>query len=108
VNEDAGWNLDDSIEGEDVNVPIAEMVPLLAARFAAETLATGQLTATRRTALIQSLVPLAASNLTALDTVLARLLLSAKDVPLELPDILSAVAPADSAPAVSATERATA
>ena len=60
-----------------VNVPDPEFAPLLAARFAAEALVDASLPANRRVELTQSLVPIAAANPTALDTVLSRLLLAA-------------------------------
>jgi hypothetical protein len=67
-------------EGQTVeafNVPDPEFPASLAARFAAEALADDRLEARRRVKLIQSLVPLALANPTALDTVLVRLLLAA-------------------------------
>jgi hypothetical protein len=59
-----------------VNVPDPEMAPLLAARLAAEALAV-DLPKGERIRVIQSLVPVAAPNPTALDTVLSRLLVAA-------------------------------
>jgi hypothetical protein len=51
---------------------------LLAARFAAAVLVDPALDAVQRIEAIQALVPVAAANPTALDTVLARLLLAAR------------------------------
>ena len=65
-----------------------EFVPLLAARFAAEVLASQTLSPQERSSLIQKLVPLAAPNTTALDTVLSRLLLSAQGAALQMPRAL--------------------
>jgi hypothetical protein len=88
VNQDSAWGLDDSLPvGAEVNIPDPDFLPLLAARFAAEVLAL-PLPAARRSVLIQSLVPPATSNPTALDTVLSRLLLSAADTPLKFPQSL--------------------
>jgi hypothetical protein len=53
---------------------------LLAARFAAAVLVDPALDAVQRIEAIQALVPVAAANPTALDTVLARLLLAASPV----------------------------
>jgi hypothetical protein len=77
VNEERGWALDEPLTGgERVNVPDPEFGPLLAARLAGLVLADGTLPDPERVRLIQSLVPLAAANPTALDTVLARLVLA--------------------------------
>lgn len=68
------WQPDTPLPDDTViNVPDPGMAPLLAARLAAEVLVTPNLGATERVVLIRSLVPLAAANPTALDTVLARL-----------------------------------
>jgi hypothetical protein len=69
-----------------VNVPDPRFVTMLAARVAAEALADPTLTPQQKTAVIWRLVPVAASNPTSLDSVLARLLLSAaSDATLVLP-----------------------
>lgn len=87
------WDLDQPLApGTDVNTPDAEFTPLLAARLAAEALASAP--PALRTRLIQRLVLPAAANLTALDTVLARLLLSTADTPLMLPLALLDLKPA--------------
>jgi hypothetical protein len=62
--------------GTMVNVPDPRMPALLAARFAAQALVDNTLGAPERVALIWSLVPVAVVNATALDAVLARLLLA--------------------------------
>jgi hypothetical protein len=59
-----------------VDVPDPEMTPLVAARLAAEALV-APLGQQERVRLIRSLVPVAAANPTALDTVLSRLLVAA-------------------------------
>jgi hypothetical protein len=64
--------------GAQVNVPDPEFAPLLAARMAAEALVAPGLSNAKRASLIQMLVPVAAANPTALDSVLARLLLAAR------------------------------
>jgi len=65
--------------GTEVRFKDSEFTPLLAARLATEVLVS-PMDAERRSTVIQKLVPLAASNTTALDTVLSRLLLSALPV----------------------------
>ena len=75
--------------GETVNIPEPELVPVLAARFASAVLIAPGLTDERRSALIQQLAPLAITNRTALDTVLARLLLSARNQQFEMPKLLA-------------------
>ncbi len=74
----AGRNSDDPlVGGARVFVPDPDFAPLLAAHFAAEALAADGLSGTQRVRAIQILVPVAMANPTALDTVLARLLLAA-------------------------------
>jgi len=69
--------MDDDLDATDrVNMPDPDFAPLLAARFAAEALARDTLQPRRKVRLIQTLVPLAISNPTTLDTILARLLLA--------------------------------
>jgi hypothetical protein len=68
---------DDGVQTE-VNVPDPEFPPLLAAYLSAEALTVPGLQPSQRAELIQLLVPVAAHNATALDTVLARLLLAAE------------------------------
>jgi hypothetical protein len=73
-----------------VHVPDPEFTPLLAARFAAEALASPAIPNRRaRTETIRQLLPLAAANPTALDTVLARYVLAAHSL---APDILGRLA----------------
>lgn len=74
-----GLGADDSLPaGTQVNVPDPGFTPLLAARLSAEALADPMLMYQERVAIIQSLVPAAVANVTALDTVLSRLLLAAE------------------------------
>jgi hypothetical protein len=85
-----------------VNVPEPDFTPILAARLSAAALAAPGLTDERRSALIQRLVPLAITNRTALDTVLARLLLSTRKTKLEMPGLLANLdLPGGSTPASS-------
>lgn len=67
---------DDGVRAE-VNVPDPTFPPLLAAYLSAEVVADPMLLPARKAELIQLLVPIAAQNPTALDTVLARLLIAA-------------------------------
>ncbi|RME49694.1 MAG: hypothetical protein D6791_00105 [Chloroflexi bacterium] len=90
LNRDHAWTPDDLLpDGAEVNVPDPEFAPLLAARFAAEALADSTMAGDERVALIQSLVPVAASNPTALDAVLSRLLLAARPADTEALDALA-------------------
>jgi hypothetical protein len=85
-----------------VNIPEPDFAPILAARLSAELLVALGLTDERRSALIQRLVPLAITNRTALDTLLARLLLSARKTRFEMPTLLAALdVPGGPAPASS-------
>jgi hypothetical protein len=90
-------------ERTEVAVPDPDMAPLVAARLAAGALADPGLTGPERRLAIQQLAPRAVSNLTAVDTVLGRLLLAAADVadPVALAELAGAPPPA-SAPGVSA------
>ncbi len=77
LNREQGWAVDQPLaEGTPVRVPDPGFATLLAARFAAEALVDPALSPQARRELIQSLVPVAAANPTALDTVLARLVLA--------------------------------
>jgi hypothetical protein len=87
------------LEDDEVHVPVPQIVPLFAARLAAEAFAAGL-----PPRVIQSLAALAAPNPTALDTVLGRLLLSARNIGLELPPILTSLEPAARPPGVAASE----
>ena len=90
---------------DEVNIPEPDFVPILAARLAAAVLATPGLAGERRSVLIQQLVPLAMTNRTALDTILARLLLSARNTAVVLPDLLRSLeVPRDSS-AANASEQ---
>src|SRR5207248_1977861 len=73
-------------------------LPLLAARLAAEALAETSLSPAQRVGCIQVLVPMATSNATALDTVLARLLLAARPSDPATLDHLSGLLVEDSLP----------
>jgi hypothetical protein len=80
LNYEAGWKADTILLTNPptvVNLPDPEFAPLLAARISAEILA-GPLFPEKKQILIQKLVPVAATDPTALDTVLARLLVAAK------------------------------
>ncbi len=76
LNREKGWTATQLLPaGAPVNIPDPEMLPLIAARLSAEVVADGKLSRDQRVRLLQALVPVAAQNLTALDAVLARLLL---------------------------------
>jgi hypothetical protein len=64
--------------GTQVNVPDPGFPPVLATRFAARTIATPALPPERQERIIRALVPIAAADATALDLVLARLLLASR------------------------------
>lgn len=91
-------------EGTMIAVPDPKFAPLLAARFAAEALVQAELTAATREGLIRKLVPMATGNPSALDTVLARLLLAAGPDSQHVLDAIAAVAPSEwlTEPAASA------
>lgn len=77
LNHDRGWRAETSLpDGTEVRIPDRGLAPLLAARFAAAILVDPALDAVQRVKAIQALVPVAAANPTALDTVLARLLVA--------------------------------
>jgi hypothetical protein len=79
LNREQNWTPVERLPaGMQVNVPDPDFAPLLATRFSAEALATKLLSIATRVGLIQSLVPIASVNPTALDSVLARLLLAAR------------------------------
>jgi hypothetical protein len=80
----AGQNGDDPLpDGARVFVPDPDFAPLLAAHFAAEALAADGLNSLQKVRAIQALAPVAAINPTALDTVLARLVLAAAARPID-------------------------
>jgi hypothetical protein len=88
------WEPDQQIpEGRAVRVPDPGLAPLVAARLSAEALVTLELTQAERVALIRSLVPVAAANPTALDTVLSRLLLAERPTSSAILDRLAELAP---------------
>lgn len=75
-NRSQGWMIDQVLPpGTQVNIPDREMIPLIAARLSARVIADGKSNRDERVRWLQALVPVAAPNLTALDTVLARLML---------------------------------
>lgn len=76
-NRATGWAADQPLApGTRVNVPDPEMLPLIAARLSAEVVAGAPRNPDDKVRLLQALVPVAVPNLTALDTVLARLMLT--------------------------------
>ena len=91
LNQAAGWQAETLLPfGAKVNVPDRGLAPLIAARFAAEALIDPILSQEERVALIQSLAVVAAPNATALNAVLARLMLAAKPGdPKVLDDLLA-------------------
>jgi hypothetical protein len=90
-------------QGDEVNIPDAAFIPILAARFVAELLVADGLSVDTRIRLIQRLVPSALANTTALDAVLGRLMLATLDRPVPLPPLLSALPmPQRVAPAIGA------
>jgi hypothetical protein len=73
------WKPDaDLPEGTEVRIPDPELLPVIAARLAAEALARKDLPVAQRVRALQLLASPAARNPTALDTVLGRLLLAAR------------------------------
>jgi hypothetical protein len=81
LNHRNGWQAETWLPDDtEVRIPDRGLAPLLAARFAAAMLVDPTLDAAQRIEAIQTLVPVAAANPTALDTVLARLLLAARPV----------------------------
>jgi hypothetical protein len=92
--------IDQTLRKRTVNIPEPDFIPILAARLSALALVSLGLTDELRTSLIQRLVPLAITNRTALDTVLGRLLLSARNTKFEMPALLASLdVPGGSAPA---------
>jgi hypothetical protein len=89
-----GWEPEQPIPaGTPIHVPDPGLAPLLAARLATEALIAKGLSAAERVALIRSLVPVAAANPTALDTVLARLLLAERPTDAAILTRLAELAP---------------
>ena len=91
VNAGRGWDASTALpNGTEVNVPDPEFAPLVAARLAVEVAAADWLFPNEKRALIQPLAVAAIHDRTALDTVLARLLLAAvPDDPALLERLLS-------------------
>lgn len=79
--------------------------PILAARFSSALLVAPGLTDAQRSGLIQQLVRLALANRTALDTVLARLLLSARNTKFEMPTVLDTLEVPGAAALAGSAER---
>jgi hypothetical protein len=78
ANAGRGWDVDTPLPpGTEVNVPDPEFIPLVAARLAAQVAVADWLFPDEKRALIQSLVPPAVHDRTALDAILARLPLAA-------------------------------
>jgi hypothetical protein len=90
--EPASW-LEDPARLHVVHVPDPRFRSLLAARLAAGVVADGVLDLDRKRTLAQALIPLAEGDRTALDTVLARLLLLAPDDEYFMKDLLAAITP---------------
>ncbi|HMF94705.1 MAG TPA: NB-ARC domain-containing protein [Vicinamibacterales bacterium] len=85
----AGKGLDDVLQaGSEANVPIPGFAPLLAALCAAEVLASPTMSDGGKARLIQRLIPVAANDLTAVDTVLARMIMAARAAQQEFPKSL--------------------
>jgi hypothetical protein len=82
-------------QGTEVNLPDSAFAPLLAARLAAEALAQREQLGSESARLIRKLVPIAAANPTALDTVLARLMLADPDLSSDLLARARMTAPSD-------------
>jgi hypothetical protein len=79
LNRERGWATDEHLPpATEVNVPDAGFATQLAARYAAEVMVSDGFSGNERVNLLQSLVPLAVPNSTALDSVLSRLLLAAR------------------------------
>jgi hypothetical protein len=79
LNDDPRIQVDNPLAaGTRVDVPDPGFPPLLATRFAARALAHPVLSPERQQRIIRALVPIAAADATALDLVLARLLLAAR------------------------------
>ena len=112
ANAGKGWDADTLLmDGTEINVPDPEFAPLVAARLAAEVVAADWLFPNEKRAMIQSLVIMAIHDRTAMDAVLARLLLAAasgdlallerllplaRQVYAQFPDSLSAIDRLDS------------
>jgi hypothetical protein len=91
--------------GDTVNIPEPAFTPILAARFSAAVLAAPGLTDAQRAGLMQRLVPLTLTSRTALDTVLARLMLSARNTKFEIPALLDTLEVPGAHPLAASAER---
>jgi hypothetical protein len=94
LNSHIANSLSSLASGTEVFVPDPQFVPLLSARFAAEAVAQRNALGADCGSLIRKLVPLVASNATALDTILARLVLVTKP-PAAIVDALAKLAPVE-------------
>jgi hypothetical protein len=93
LNHDRGWTAGQRLPNEErIRIYDPEFAPLFAAQLAARVFADGSLSSEGRTRLIRLLVPVAAANPTALDTVLSRLLLTSAPKDLEALRALQEVA----------------
>lgn len=78
LNHNRGWQAETPLpDGAEVRIPDRGLAPLLAARLTAAIVVDPSLGSLQRAKAVQALVPVAAANPTALDTVLARLLVAA-------------------------------
>jgi len=75
-------------DGDEVNIPDPEFAPLLAARFAAEASVAAGLSPEQRSSVMQRLVRVSLASPTAVDAVLARLVLSTVERPAPLPPLV--------------------
>lgn len=85
---------------DQINIPDPDLVPVLAARFAAETMVADAISPETRRLILQCLVRMALPNPTAVDTVLGRLILAMLDQPAPLPLMLQNLEVPDSAAVV--------
>ena len=85
---------------DQINIPDPDFVPVLAARFAAETMVADAISPETRRLILQCLVRMALPNPTAVDTVLGRLILAMLDQPAPLPLMLQNLEVPDSAAVV--------
>jgi len=86
---------------DQINIPDPDFVPVLATRFAAETIVADAISPETRRLILQRLVRMALPNPTAVDTVLGRLILTMLDQPAPLPLMLQNLEVPDSAAVVS-------
>ncbi len=87
VNPEVGAPDADLPDGSTVRVPDPRWAPLLASFFASRVLAAKAFTPAEKVRFVSRLVPVAVTNRTALDTLLARLILAARPRPADLDDL---------------------